>query len=334
VGVGTTVDPVTGLEVWVNGRHVTPASLRGFIPVGSAHSRTITVPLGNGENRIVVRATNAVGTTERELTLFATRSGSSDRKGRLFLVAIGVDRYPHVPRDMCLAPRGTCDLNYAGIDARSFHDEMVRAARSLHSEVITALLINGSHSPNGEPTAANIADVFDLLRPASDADTVIVFLSGHGVNDNVHGRKRYLFLPTNASRRPEGTWQSSSVFSWASLEEALAKAGGNRLLLVDTCHAANSYSGQIVKNAHDDRIAVITATDRDTPAYELASLGNGVFTHAVLRALRGEAARNGEIYLYEFAAVVARLMRELTNEAQQPVVYLQGVRDHVIARVE
>jgi len=133
-----------------------------------------------------------------------------------------------------------------------------------------------------------------MLRQSDENDTVVVFLSGHGANDNVQGEKKYLFLSSDTSVMASGGWRASSVLSWAALEEGLGKARGRRLLFVDTCHAGNAYSAQIVKNAYDDNIAVFSAVDRDAEAQVRSDIGHGVFTYVVVRALNGEAARDKE----------------------------------------
>ena len=89
-----------------------------------------------------------------------------------------------------------------------------------------------------------------------------------------------------------------------------------------------------MKNAHADKIAVFSSSDRDTIAIERSDLGHGVFTHAVLRALRGDAARDREIRLFGFADFVDRLVRRITNDAQQPEINTQRVKNYIIARSE
>jgi WD40 repeat protein len=326
--------PIKRLEVFVNGAQVTPVGQRGFLPVatGEDHLQQISLPLSEGENHILVRALNDIGMTEKGLTLFSTMSGNLDKKGTLFIVSVGVNKYPHLS-GFCSRPEGiSCDLEFAGADARAFHDQLIKSAGPLHGDVKSIVLTNGTGSAEQEPTLANIVDALDLLRNSNDNDTVVIFLSGHGVNDNVQGRPQYLFLPTDAHRTPEGGWRSSTVLSWAALEEGLAKARGRRILFVDTCHAANSYSAQIVKNSHDDNIAVFSATDRDATAVERRDLGHGVFTYVVLRGLQGEAARDREVRLFGFADFVDRLVRELTKEAQQPEINTQRVKNYLIAR--
>jgi uncharacterized caspase-like protein len=187
-------------------------------------------------------------------------------------------------------------VSFAGADARAFHDQIIKTAGALYTDTKTTLLTNDA-SADRQPTAANIVDAFDLLREPDENDMVVVFLSGHGVNDS---GSQYLFLPTDARSTPEGGFRSSSVLSWAALEDGLRKARGRRLLFVDSCHAANSYN--------DDNIAVFSAVDRDNVAEERAELGHGVFTYAVLRGLKGEAARDREVRLLGLADFVDRVV--------------------------
>ena len=330
VRTGDNTDPLTRLEMFVNGVQVTPTAARGFLPVASGTElQKIVVPIGKGENRVLIRATNQVGATERELTIFGTVAGSLDRKGTLFVIAIGVDKYPHL-EGFCGSKQ--CDLKFAGADARAFHDQIMKASKSLHADVNSIVLTNGSGSQEREPTYANTVDAFALLEGSRENDLVVVFLSGHGVNEDVQGRKEYLFLPTDARRLPNGRFRPSSVFSWSALEEGLGKAKGRRMLFVDTCHAANSYNARIVKNAHDDNIAVFSSSDQDTVSVERGDLGHGVFTHVVLRGHRGEAARDQEIRLFGFADFVDQLVRQLTADTQQPEINTQRAKNYVIAR--
>jgi WD40 repeat protein len=329
--VAETPDPITGVQLFVNGARLTPPDMRGFIPHGNTSPRAIRVPLAQGENRVTVRAVNAVGMTERGLVFFGAKSGPLDRKGTLFVVAVGVDKYPQLPL-ICRGALGSCDLQYAGADALAFHDQIIKSVGPLHANVKSAILTNGVGSSGDNPTAAKIVDALDMLRQSDENDTVVVFLSGHGANDIVQGTKRYLFLSSDAAMMPSGGWRPSSVLSWAALEEGLGKARGRRLLFVDTCHAANAYSAQIVKNAYDDNIAVFSAVDRDTEAQERRDIGHGVFTYVVLRALNGEAARDKELRLFDFASFIDRGVRGLTNQGQQPEYNIQRAKNYVLAR--
>jgi hypothetical protein len=110
IDIGDVADPINRIDVFVNGAQITPPDTRGLIPVAAgSRARKITVPLSQGENRITIRGYNLVGATERELTLIGTAAGSLERKGKLFVIAIGVDRYPHL-QGRCNGQKGSCDL--------------------------------------------------------------------------------------------------------------------------------------------------------------------------------------------------------------------------------
>ena len=72
------------------------------------------------------------------------------------------------------------DLNYVGADAKAFAAAMERNAGPLHKKVIKRVLVNGA-ADSDAPTAAHIEDALDMLRSAAANDTVMLFVSGHGV---------------------------------------------------------------------------------------------------------------------------------------------------------
>jgi WD40 repeat protein len=328
---GKATEPITNLELFVNSSQVA-SQQRGLVPVTTPSDVSdIVVPIGKGPNRIAIRVSNAVGTVEKEITLFGTVPGDLDKAGRLFVIAIGVDDYPALP-PRCRGKNGSCNLAFAGADARAFQEQIINATNGMYKDVKSILLTN-KEGPTHQPTAANIIDAFDLLRQSTEKDTVAVFLSGHGMNEDVHGRKEYLFLPTDTRFSDDGAIRASSVVSWAVLQQGVGKALGRRLLFVDTCHAANAYNYQLVKNAYDDNIAVFSAVDRDNEAQERDTLGHGVFTHVILRGLQGEAAQKREVRLLGFADFVDRVVRELTNESQQPEINIQHMKNFVLAHV-
>ena len=61
------------------------------------------------------------------LTVTNETAGDLDKRGTLYILAIGVTKYPGVA-NLC-RPKDTCDLDYTGADASAFADAMERAAR-------------------------------------------------------------------------------------------------------------------------------------------------------------------------------------------------------------
>jgi WD40 repeat protein len=314
-----TNDPVTGFDIKVNGRQVTPRDVRDIDrPTKDAETRTLNIPMQKGENHIQVVAHNGVGETAQDLLLYLDHEGALDTKGRLFIVAVGVDKYKK------LGDRYT--LRYAGADARLMVDTLTKKAGPLHTEVISKLLVSDGDTP---PTKANIEDALAIFRDARPEDTVILFLASHGVNDGPN----YLMVPEDAERNDAGRWRPSSVVKWSDLQQALQDAQGSRIMFVDTCHSSGAYNSRLVKDAADANIVVFSATDKDTEAQETSKLGHGVFTYALSQGINGGAdfGRKGLVSLFPLAAYVSDEVKSMTNDEQEPVFSGSGVKNFVLA---
>ena len=314
-----TNDPVTGLDIKVNGRQVTPRDVRDINrPTKSEDILTLNIPIERGENHIRVAARNDVGETAQDLLVYLDREGVLDKKGRLFIVAVGVDKY------MKLGDRYT--LRYAGADARLMIDTLTKKAGPLHTEVIAKLLVSDGDTA---PTKANIEDALAIFRDARPEDTVILFLASHGVNDGPN----YLMIPEDAERNDAGRWRPSSVIKWSDLQQALQDAQGSRIMFVDTCHSSGAYSSRLVKDAADANIVVFSATDKDTEAQETSKLGHGVFTYALSQGLNGEAdsRKRGSVNILALGDYVSDEVKRMTNDEQEPVFSGSGVKNFVLA---
>jgi WD40 repeat protein len=317
--LGATNDPVTGFDVKVNGRQVTPRDVRDIdLPTKDAETRTLNIPMQKGGNRIQVTAHNGVGETVKDLVVYLDHEGVLDKKGRLFIVAVGVDNYTK------LGDRYS--LRYAGADARLMVDTLTKKAGPLHTEVISKLLVTGGDTP---PTKANIEDALLAFRDARPEDTVVLFLASHGVNEGAD----YLMIPEDAERTEAGYWRPSSVMQWSVLQKALQDAQGSRIMFVDTCHSSGAYNARLVKDAADANIVVFSATDKDTEAQETSKLGHGVFTYALSQGLNGEAdpRKKGSVSIFALSDYVSDEVKRMTNDDQEPVFSGAGVKNFVLA---
>ena len=153
VGLKENPLPVETLDVWVRDRKITgrevalPANLKR--EPGIAY-KALDIPLFQGENAIRVAAGNEFGMsdqTEGALTIkiFHTGEGALDKRGTLHVLAIGVDKYPGIGRD----------LNFAGSDAEGFKATAEAEMSRSHERVAATVLVNGKGADR-EPTLANI----------------------------------------------------------------------------------------------------------------------------------------------------------------------------------
>jgi WD40 repeat protein len=332
IAIEATPDPVTHIRVQVNGRQVaeaTPAIDSGGFGAGE---RTLAVPLGKGRNEVRITLTNAIGEKAEALTLIHEGDGDLDKRGTLHILAIGVNDYKGLGKICGTNGKESCDLDYAGIDAKKLADAVERRLGPTHQRVSKRVLVNGGKIQDA-PTANNITDAVERLRLAKETDTVVLFISGHGKNDGPD----YRFLATDASWA-DGALRGSTVVSWQILQGAIEAAKGRRILFIDTCHSGNAYNQRLGNAAYHANIVAYTAARFDQEAMEDPSLGHGLFTYAVVEGLEGKAVvpSRGEISTQSLAGYIVDRVGAMAKalKGEQVPQYFKGrdAQDFVLAR--
>jgi hypothetical protein len=115
----------------------------------------------------VVTALNEIGWSKvRDGMVALTNAGPGDldKRGTLYILAIGVSKYPGVPRNC--PPKPNCDLNFTGNDAIAFADSVEQQLGRLHAKVVRRVLVNEGAS-DGLPTAANIINALGMFARAN-----------------------------------------------------------------------------------------------------------------------------------------------------------------------
>ncbi len=193
-------EPVTEVKVLVNGRPVSTArdlviekaqeELRVpekeiqktekeiFAPATQKESgdiRQITVSIPPEDALISIIASNRFSISE-PATIKVKWQGTTRKDEfvilpRLYILAIGVGKYINFPPDK--------QLQFAAKDARDFVEEMQKQKGDLHRDVAARLLIDE------KATRDTIVDGLEWIqRETTYKDFAMIFLSGHGVNDN------------------------------------------------------------------------------------------------------------------------------------------------------
>jgi uncharacterized caspase-like protein len=297
----------------------------GIPDAGAPNGYSLDVPLQNGSNEIRVSAVNAIGEKTEVMTLKHEGEGALDKRGTLYLLAVGVDNY--------VGAGGTLpQLRFSSADAHAFTNAMLSKLGPMHDKVVSTLLTNGPDA-TALPTAANIRDALDKLRAAQETDTVVVFLAGHGANDGPN----YRFLPMDAEPLGDG-WRSNSAVTWYEIEESLQAAKGRRLLFVDTCHAGNAYNQRLGNTSYHANIIAFSSAGWDQEALERADLGHGIFTYAVVEGVEGAADLDHKHtirtkQLYEFVVKRVGVLAKDFGMSQEPQ-YFRGrdADDYVLER--
>lgn len=305
----------------------------------------IEVPVGEGENEILISGVNEFGyVTERGVKALAKKTASEKPKGKLYVVAVGINDYPHLATD---CGGRSCDLRFPVADAAEFLRVVAERTAPLHAQMEALLLVNREALETNATLAGEIARIVDDARivepeartvrdeitdfldlPGPD-DTTIVFIAGHGINVD----EDYYVVPTDARKQDGDRWRRSSLVAWSDIQEAIERAKGRRFMLLDTCHAAGAFNAKLEKEAADARIVVLAATAANNTAAELGELGHGAFTWSVIEGLRGAANTGGDgVRILGLSDYVDREVRRLTADRQQPFYHLPRTENFLVAR--
>jgi uncharacterized caspase-like protein len=270
------------------------------------------------------------------LSLTHEGEGDLDKRGTLYILAIGVDAYKGLGNHCGEDGHQSCDLNFAGADAKAFAEAMEKRAGPLHERVVKRVLVNGAAADDA-PTAANIQDALGLLRETGTNDTAMMFVSGHGVNDGPN----YRFVPTDAAFGTGGFLRPASVVPWYAFQEALVGAKGRRILFLDTCHSGNAFNQKLLGDSYEANIVVYSSARWDQLAREDGRLegGHGLFTYALVEGVNGKARDGaGEVRaegLHVFLkSRVGGLAAKLQAEQEPQYFRARDAENYVLARPE
>lgn len=289
---------VGAMDVFLNDRNVG----RQAVPVPGT-PMTLDVPLDPGGNRIQLRVYDRHGAvfSETPMLNLPRREAAADAgRGRLFVLAIGIDTYANP----------TLTLRYAGADASRFAQEIEQGARPLYRSVDTTLLLDK------QATRAGILAAFERLsREVRPRDTFLFYVASHGVLDET--TDRFLLVPQD----------TADISSWAAMERqtideptliaALSRIEArDALLFIDTCHAGKVTADNLANLGHETGRYILAASGSVQEALDSYDNHNGVFAYALREAFAGRAGQDadGNIGALALGEYVSRRVGELARE--------------------
>ena len=277
------------------------------IPQGHSVARLFEgdVPLPPGEAvvrlRTVVYDREGMKGTAGEVTI--TRPDVGAVPGDLHVLAVGISQYANA----------AYDLRYAAADAQS-----VAAALSgqggpdrLYARSLPTVLTDA------EATAANIkAALWDLQNRATSKDTVIFFVSGHGLKDPAD----HYYLATHET---DVTRLADTALPWEDFRNAAWRLQAKQVLMfIDTCHAESalgeeSASTEVLAEDLAQRagVIVLAGSTGDEASFEGEQWGHGAFTRALLDLLDGKGPSQ-TITLDVLSRYVPERVAALTDDQQ------------------
>ncbi len=239
----------------------------------------------------------------------ATAPAAGPAAGRLFVLAVGTDRFD----DPGIAP-----LRFAVADAQAFAAAFETPGR--YGDVVVEVLADDPDLATA--LAARLDAIAARMRPQ---DTLFLHVAGHGLTDEA-GR---LHL---AHRKTRVADLAATALSFDTLADRLAALPGRVMVFLDACHsgAAGAPSNDDAVDAllrQDRPIAVLAASKGRQFSYESALLRGGAFTSAVVAALaRAETDLdgNGVVELDELYAQVKAEVVRATDAKQTPWIAQSG----------
>lgn len=316
------------IEYRVNGVLVGAADLRGHFGLGlpgqHEESRPFTLP--PGAHRVEVRAFDASGrVASAPLGWTVQVTGASPERPALVGLAVGIGAY----QDQRLS------LQYGDRDAEVFAQSLRAGGEGLFARVEVETLVGP------EATREGIRAAFaEVAARAGPNDVFVLFLAGHGLVED----GRYLFLPHDLRLSKQAALRAGALDE-DDLAGLLATVPANKSLLVlDTCYAGAALdlgrrAGRLLAARggggletlrvlarlmeKTGRTVLASATEQQ---YALEGLdGHGVFTHVLLRGLRGAADSGGAAAdgLIETGELALFLEREVPRASLQRWQYEQ-----------
>ncbi len=285
-------------------------------------------------------------TARRTLTL---PENSIQRKGRAYLITVGVNAYENPE----------WDLTYAANDALQISELLPDrlAQTGQFSKIVVVPLISDSRIEQGkrvltknDATKENIKAVLDLLSgrtiddrvrnripnanqisPATPDDFVLIAFSGHGHADK---SGNFYFFPHDIGKGHgqtvdrdllRNTISSLELTSWTRDVDA-----GNIAMIVDACHAAATVEGAGFKPgpmgsrglgqlSYDKGMQILTSTQADDVALESRLIQQGLLSYALVQdGVKAEQAdfkpKDELVYLTEWLQYGVKRVPELYTE--------------------
>jgi tetratricopeptide (TPR) repeat protein len=244
--------------------------------------------------------------------------------GHRWAIIIGISKYANPALDLKFAHRDAVELHELLQTDSGGGFELERMRKLVDAEATTANITRALRS--------------FLIGPEPE-DIVFIFLACHGSPDPRRPSNIYFLTHDTDINDIAGTALPMRELDLSLRENLLAE---RVVILADTCHSAAigravgargaGNDGEII-NAYLDEmskakggVALLTSAAANESAFEGEQWGgHGVFTHFLLRGLRGEAdgyegPKDGKVTVGELFEYVRDQVKRATSDAQHPTI--------------
>jgi tetratricopeptide (TPR) repeat protein len=254
----------------------------------------------------------------RALTVVQSSGETLDGKGKLWAVVIGVSSYRNLSKDQ--------QLQYAHRDAQDFAAFLRSPNGGGFPANQVSVLLNQDATVSAMRSALGTA----LPRSVEPDDVVVIFFAGHGVVEG--DRDGYLLAHDSDPQNLYATAMPIAELDRIVTDRIKARSV---ILIADACHAgklgwtSRSAETQAMVNRYMEEVGKtgqgvlrILGSRADQRSYEGEHWGggHGVFTHFLLKGLRGEADKDkdGFVRAAEVLDYLSENVPKETKSLQHP----------------
>lgn len=302
-------DPITGIRVFVD--EGLSKEERVLNLVGADIEREIQVGLPERDSEIGIVAQNRHGwgvTAKRRLMWTGTKY---EKKGVLYVVAIGVSNYK---KDNVLKK----GVDYAAKDARDFAEFFIdRQKRGrLYRDVQVKIF------SNDQATKDSIDKLLkEIAGDATVYDVMLLFLSGHGEQDKLSKKYRFLLSNVDENRLDSQYLSLSNIKDWA------VAFPGKRVVFIDSCRSGLTIDNTGLTNelgSSETGLSVFNSASGVQNSIEVE--GNGLFTKVLMEGLKTTKAANlqGKVTVSRLKPFVEEEVEKITKGQQTPAIIVVG----------
>ena len=311
-------------KIFHNGKSISLVSENLTLPSGKGKSTTYRqmIDLVTGPNTFTATASNKdrIEADPHSADMF---SDHASRSSVCHILAVGINEYKN--------PK--MSLSYAKPDAMSFGKLMDDKASNLFKSIEVYTLYDR------DATKEKILSTLDELKDKVHQEDVFIFYyAGHGsMVDN-----QFYFIPTETLRLYEASTLNKEAIEAGVLQEKFKHIKAlKQLIIMDACQSGGSVELLANRGASEEKaiaqlsrsagIHVMASAGSEQFAAEFTSLGHGLFTYVLIRALSGEAdgaPKDGKVTIYELKSFiddqVPEMTRKLKGKPQYPYTFSRG----------
>jgi hypothetical protein len=312
----TRAHPVAEVRLYHNGKLVQNRT-RGLVveddPEINDETTAFEVALLPGENTFRALAIDTTGAESTPAELILRRPLDAENPGglRAHLLVVGINEYSNA----------RYNLNYAVADAEAFIEAYEASAKAIFGGGIETVRIF-----NEDATRANVEAAFkQMQQTASPRDVFVFYYAGHGVMAEDQSEEFFL-VPTEVTQlyATASELRSKAISARELREWSRLIPAQKQLFLLDACQSARALDAVAVRGAAQEKAIAQLARSTGTHwlaasgssqfASEVEELGHGVFTYALIQALKGAAdSGDGRVTVNELKSYLEAQVPELTQ---------------------